>query len=170
MVKNSKGGNKAKKGAAKHFKASAMKQKLRKPQGEYEILAMVTHMHGNHCTVKTSEDREMKCFIRNKFRGRNKKDNFITSGTWVLIGIRDFNSTQNAACDLLEVYKDTEKAELKTELDESIWINLLEDSEKFKDMSSDVIFDESAGQSDIVYTDFISTNEEEEQEISIDDI
>jgi hypothetical protein len=57
------------------------------------------------------------CIIRNKFRGRGKRDNTVALGTWVMVGIRSWesnsgdNNTQK--CDLLEVYNDGEKEKLK---------------------------------------------------------
>jgi len=47
--------------------------------------------------------RLMVCFIRGKFRCRNKKNNMVVNGSLVLVGIRDFESSRDK-CDLLEVY------------------------------------------------------------------
>jgi cobalamin biosynthesis protein CobT len=73
------------------------------------------------------DDKERRCFIRGKFKGRGKRDNIIEVDKWVLIGIREFQQApgENAIksnskgkkememCDLLEVYSSGEKDTLK---------------------------------------------------------
>jgi hypothetical protein len=70
--------------------------------------------------------------IRGKFSGKGKRDNIVQSGTWVLIGVREWDikkeeekqeidtkSTKKAKlpqCDLLEVYTDNDKARLRNEI------------------------------------------------------
>jgi hypothetical protein len=51
--------------------------------------------------------------MRNKFRGKGKRDNTVSLGTWVMIGKRDFDSSDKPKFDLLEVYTDIEKQKLK---------------------------------------------------------
>ena len=55
------------------------------------------------------------CVIRNKFKGRGKRDNLIAPSKWVLVGIRDWEVRANGIqkCDLLEVYTDENKDTLK---------------------------------------------------------
>jgi hypothetical protein len=53
----------------------------------------------------------MLCIIRNKFKGRGKRDNILDSGSWVLVGMREWASKQDT-CDLLEVYNDGERDRL----------------------------------------------------------
>jgi hypothetical protein len=57
------------------------------------------------------------CVIRGKFRGKGKRDNVLAMGSLVLVGMRDYESSKNSNsknklenCDLLEVYRDTDKA------------------------------------------------------------
>lgn len=129
MVKNL-GGNKSK-GQARKFVNNNKQdgKKIRESEDPLEIYAQVTKVLGNGmynviCIDKTNR----LCHSAGKFRGRNKKDNFITLGTWLLIGLREYESggsnkkLQN--CDLLEVYNDTEKEKMKTSinLDWSIFI------------------------------------------------
>jgi hypothetical protein len=56
------------------------------------------------------------CLIGGKFRGRNKRDNHVVLNTWVLAGLRDFESddpTNIKNCDLLCVYDDADKEKLR---------------------------------------------------------
>jgi hypothetical protein len=58
------------------------------------------------------------CHIRGKFRGRGKKDNLVKNNTWLLVGLREWDKCKQAGdkmqdCDLLEVYNDEDKDELK---------------------------------------------------------
>ena len=55
------------------------------------------------------------CIIRNKFRGRGKRDNCVNIGTWVLIGEREWEATstdKKPKCDLLEVYNSSDVEQL----------------------------------------------------------
>ena len=74
------------------------------------------------CHVLCLDGITRLCFIRGKFRGRGKKDNLLTPGTWVLIGLREWeNNTTSSTdgkpsqkCDLLEVYGDMDKERLRS--------------------------------------------------------
>lgn len=114
MVKNQNGGNKSKKTARKLVTAP-VDRKVRLACEEGEIYAVVTKMLGNGMFhANDSEGKERLCVMRNKFRGRGKRDNIVTLGCWVLIGERDFESSASKPkCDLLEVYTDSEKMKLK---------------------------------------------------------
>ena len=84
-------------------------------------------MNGNTFDVTCIDDKERRCFIRGKFKGRGKRDNIIEVDKWVLIGIREFQQApgENAIksnskgkkememCDLLEVYSSGERDALK---------------------------------------------------------
>ena len=37
--------------------------------------------------------------MRNKFRGRGKRDNTVSPGTWVLIGIREWERCEKPKCE-----------------------------------------------------------------------
>jgi hypothetical protein len=56
------------------------------------------------------------CVIRNKFRGRDKRDNTISPNVWVLVGIRDWEARigKPQKCDLLEVYSDGDREKIKS--------------------------------------------------------
>ena len=117
MVKNDAGGNKGKGLARKHVNAAkcgASKQ-LRVAIDEAEKYAIVSKMLGNGmCYVRLldgSGGGDKLCIIRNKFKGRGKRDNILDSGSWVLVGLREWSSKQDT-CDLLEVYNDGERDRL----------------------------------------------------------
>lgn len=122
MVKNLTGG-KHKNKARKHMTAKPSNI-LRVSKNELEVYAQVCKLLGNGmCHVNTLDNRQLLCHIRGKFRGRGKRDNFIKIGSWLLVGLRDWEMTSNATstklnnCDLLEVYTDNDKEKLKmTEL------------------------------------------------------
>jgi hypothetical protein len=115
MVKNTSGGGNAKKQARKHA-GSSSSNILRVSQSPMELYACVTKMSGgNLCRVvaQHGHDRlEVCCHIGGKFRGRNKRNNYLSVGTWVLVGLRDWeNPVKN--CDLEYVYEKDETDQLK---------------------------------------------------------
>jgi hypothetical protein len=122
MTKNSGGGNKQKRQGRK-FLLSNTTTKLRESEDASELYAIVVKMSGGeNCIVKCIDqtDRgqvatERTCVIRKKFRGRHRRHNKLESGTWCLIGLRDWESKQDdkkEKCDLLEVYNDQDKLKL----------------------------------------------------------
>ena len=115
MVKNATGGNKSKK-QARGSGSSAPQQNIRKAKEEGEIYAAVTKIFGGpNCLVMCNDGVSRSCIIRNKFKTRGKRDNNITIGSWILVGIRDWEvrSDGTQKCDLLEVYSHYEKDKLK---------------------------------------------------------
>jgi hypothetical protein len=128
MVKNYGGGNKAKGFANKH--SSKKSTELRTSKDELELYAQVESMSGGTiCRVKTLDGTEMICHIRGKFRGRGKRDNFIGKGTWMLVGLREWENIEtktedkNAVlnCDVIEVYNDADKKSLKNTITNINW-------------------------------------------------
>ena len=115
MVKNDTGGNKGKGLARKHVNAAkcGSSKQLRVATHEAEQYAVVSKMLGNGmCYVRLlSGAGERLCIIRNKFKGRGKRDNILESGSWVLVGMREWSSKQDT-CDLLEVYNPNERDRL----------------------------------------------------------
>jgi translation initiation factor IF-1 len=126
MVKNMKGGCNGKKVAHKHAVKST-KSGLRISQNKSEIYGVVKRLNGNTFDVMCIDDKERRCFIRGKFKGRGKRDNIIEVDKWVLIGIREFQQApgehaiksnskgkkEMEMCDLLEVYSSGERDALK---------------------------------------------------------
>jgi initiation factor 1A len=117
MVKNDTGGNKGKGLARKHVNAAkgGTSKQLRVAVDEAEKYAIVSKMLGNGmCYVRLldgSGGSDRLCIIRNKFKGRGKRDNILDSGSWVLVGMREWSSKQDT-CDLLEVYNANERDRL----------------------------------------------------------
>lgn len=116
MVRNDAGGNKGKGLARKHVNASkgGGSKQLRVAADAAEKYAIVSKMLGNGmCYVNLLDGTigNKLCIIRNKFKGRGKRDNILDSGSWVLVGLRDWSSKQDT-CDLLEVYNDGERDRL----------------------------------------------------------
>jgi initiation factor 1A len=120
MVKNTTGGNKQK-GQARKFINARPSNKIRISMDEAEIYGQVTKLLGNGmCHINTLDGTKMLCIIRGKFRGRGKRDNILKTGTWILVGVREWEEKKDATssllnkCDLLEVYSDLDKEKLKS--------------------------------------------------------
>ena len=119
MVKND-GGNKGKGLARKHVTSGGSNKQLRVATEDGERYAVVSKMLGNGmCYVRllsgggggNGGSGDKLCIIRNKFKGRGKRDNILDSGSWVLVGMREWASKQDT-CDLLEVYNHGERDRL----------------------------------------------------------
>ena len=126
MVKNTTGG-KNKNQARKHSVLNRpIAQTLRLSTDALEVYAQVTKTLGNGmCHVYCIDKQNRLCHIRGKFSGRGKRDNFIALGTWVLVGLREWESSSNKQkqqhCDLMEVYNDQDKERLKSMLPDVNW-------------------------------------------------
>ena len=117
MVKNKKGGNRHKKMASKNNQPMG-RQKLRlAKENEGEMYGVVTKVFGNGmCDVYCNDNETRLLIIRRKFKGRNRRDNSVTLNGIVLVGIREWEvvaSGKKQKCDLLYVYNDYHKDELK---------------------------------------------------------
>jgi len=113
MVKNLKGGSKSKQMGRK-FVTAPVDRKVRLIHEEGELYAVVTKLLGNGMfTANDIEGKERLVVMRNKFRGKGKRDNAVMLGSWVMIGERGFETGAKPKCDLLEVYTDIEKQKLK---------------------------------------------------------
>ena len=117
MVKNKVGGNKAKKFARKNnIDPSSINKKVRYSEEADELYGVVNKFIGNgQVIVLCLDNKERLCFIRNKFSGRNKQNNLVKVGNWVLIGKRSWETTKDGKLeksDLLEIYDDREKYKL----------------------------------------------------------
>ena len=106
MVKNTVGGGKSKKIARKLTTSFAVKESTRFSTNELEQYALVTKIYGNgRCQVKTHDGLDIQCVIRNKFKGRSKRGNVVTIGTYILIGLREWEESSGyKTCDLMEIY------------------------------------------------------------------
>jgi len=94
------------------------------------MYAQVTKLLGNGmCHVICIDNKTRLCHIRGKFRGRGKRDNTVENGTWLLVGLREWETEKKSGdklenCDLLEVYSEFDKKRLKESIiiDWSIFI------------------------------------------------
>jgi initiation factor 1A len=130
MVKNTQGGKH--KNQARKFSTGnqRVQNKLRVAEDDCEIYSQVEKLLGNGmCYVIGTDGKKRLCVIRGKFRGRGKRDNTLVNGTWCLIGLRDYLSEpaegELEKCDLLEVYSDSDKQRLKSQLPGIDWSRFL---------------------------------------------
>jgi initiation factor 1A len=176
MVKNTTGGSKTKGQARKHLNAPVT-NKLRYSTSELEVYAKVTALLGNGMAeVICIDNKKRLCHIRGKFRGRGKRDNFISRESWLLIGKRDWESDDPKEikgkiklpnCDLLEVYTDSDISRLKNsiDLDWSIFVS----NERVVKEESDIIFNNEDDE-EIILTEKNTTVINDDEIIDIDDI
>ena len=106
MVKNTTGGNKQKGQARKS--GSSSNKNIRLSTSDEERYAMVSRLYGGKiCEVHTDNNLKLKCVIRGKFSGKFKRNNAISAGTIVLVGLRSWEK-ETTVCDLMEVYDASE--------------------------------------------------------------
>lgn len=130
MVKNA-GGNKSKGLARKNFAKRDAALRVAKEDGEIYAQA-VKVMGGSIASALDLNGEPLRVHIRGKFRGRGKRDNFISGGTWLLVGLHDWrgNSGEVRDCDILEVYSDTDKHRLKNTVTNIDWSRFLANDTK----------------------------------------
>lgn len=116
MVRNVQGGSKTKSQARKSSSTITHRTPLRLSSHPLEVYACVTKMYGHgNCLVHTVCDKELRCIIRNKFKGRSKRHNNIVTGTILLVGLREWESVDNyKTCDVLEIYDNEDHIQLKS--------------------------------------------------------
>jgi translation initiation factor 1A len=136
MVKNTTGGSKTK-GQGRKFITAKSNNALRLSHDESEIYAQVTKvLGGSMCHVLCIDDITRLCHIRGKFRGRGKRDNFVGNGTWILVGLREWEAEKSISskklenCDLLEVYSELDKDRLKSAVINVNWNNFIVNDNK----------------------------------------
>jgi len=188
MVKNVAGGNKSKGFARKNFVKGT--GALRVSEDDAEIYAQVIKVLGGAmCHVVDLNGRELLCHIRGKFRGRGKRDNYICNGTWMLVGLREWEketTEKRLNCDVIEVYSDTDKNRLKNTINSVNWNLFITNDNKtigtnsYDDYDDIVFTDESTQeyqkliQSQLSETKIknitIATTCDEDEEINVDDI
>ncbi len=115
MVKNKFGGNRHKKMASKDVKIiSTRKTRFVKEEGE--IYARVSKLSGGgHALIECSDGVERTLVIRNKFKKRNKRDNSINEGAYILAGLRLWEVVgpkKKQKADLLYVYGKSEVTDI----------------------------------------------------------
>jgi initiation factor 1A len=186
MVKNF-GGKNGKKIARKNAHSISelnANKKIRFANGTEEIYGIVTKCLGNgHFLIMCNDQKERLCVLRNKFTGRNKHSNLMTIGSWVIIGLREWETTKpnkKDKCDMLEVYTNNEKYKLLEECKVNLSFltqqeNILLNIEEQEDYNECVIFSESNTNADVEETgefnnDSIECENLNDDMIDIDDI
>lgn len=116
--------------ARKHVNGSSSQANkfLRVSLCKEEIYAYIVRILGNSmCLVKCFDGYERLCHIRGKFTGRSKRENALSQGTWVLVGLRQWDADKEFAskasktqkniqkCDLLEIYSSSEREKLRVQ-------------------------------------------------------
>ena len=167
MVKNTKGGNKAKKMARKQ-KAPVFQDKIRYATNKDEMYASVAKYYGNGRLLITCNDGiERQCVIRKKFRGRNKRGNEVSLGSYILVGRREWESSSKIeVTDLLYVYSGNQIDILKKtpEVNMSILSNNERNDYNQEDSSyMDFMEEIDKEESTINFSDEVTTSEEEEE-------
>ena len=90
---------------------------IRVCEEEGEQFGVVTQMLGGpNCRVACQDGQVRMCVIRSKFRWRNKRHNRLAAGSWVMVGVRTWETTAKGEqrCDLLEVYSDGDAGKLES--------------------------------------------------------
>ena len=114
MVKNTTGGGNAKKQARK-FQGKGKSEDLRKSEDASEIYAIVEVIYGNGLGIHTNDGNDIWCRIPGKFKGRNKRNNFVEKGAWVLVGIYEWDKSEvPKSCELLHIYDRNEIEQLRS--------------------------------------------------------
>ena len=116
--------------ARKHVNGSSQQANkfLRVSLCKDEVYAYIMRLLGNSmCMVKCVDGYERLCHIRGKFTGRSKRENALSQGTWVLVGLRQWDAEKEFAskvsktdkkvqkCDLLEIYSSSEREKLRVQ-------------------------------------------------------
>lgn len=160
MVKNTKGGSKHKKMARKQA-GPPVEEKIRYSSCEEEVYASVAKIYGNGRVLVTCNDGvERLCVIRKKFKGRNKRSNEISLGTYLLVGKREWNSVSEnklETTDLLYVYSENQANKLKYQ--DVINTKILMTNEKYNDNNNKKSQEENSN----LY--FIDEDTKEEEEL-----
>ena len=106
MVKNTIGGKKGKMLANKRMAGNGGNNKMRLSLNEYEIYVCVSKTFGGGMfEVINNEGKIYRAILRGKMKGPNKRHNFVSLFSILLIGIRSDLSDSND-CDILFVYDD----------------------------------------------------------------
>ena len=126
--------------------------------------------------VKGLDGKDRICTIRQKFRGRSKRDNTITVASWVLVGARDWETTKEGKkpkCDLLEVYSNTDVEKLKKlDIDWTVFSSIEDkNGQKMIEDEGSILFEDVIEEEDdSIKPNKLVYDEEDDDEIDIDEI
>ena len=92
----------------------------------------MTALHGNGMAeVLCNDEKKRLLIIRRRFKGRNKRDNFVSVDKILLVGLRSYevvSEKKKQKVDLLYVYNNEDISDLKN--DTTFNLNILPDSLK----------------------------------------
>jgi hypothetical protein len=112
MVKNTSGGNKAKSFARKHY--NQQNNNFILPSSQLEIFASVHKIYGNGIILTFNPSYGfINTHIRHKFSARNKRDNLISIGNIIIIGLREWEHPFYKNADLIYVFDHKEIQHIK---------------------------------------------------------
>ena len=195
MPRNTQGGTGHKKLASKDCVKHNTKTRLSEDT-EYEYYAQITAMvGGKECHVICQDGIKRLCHIRGKFSGKKRRDNILSKGIWVLVGLREFETKHEGAgqvcatsttgklnkldkCDLLEIYSDKDKDYLKAVLPANMYDCFTNENScksqeiNFDNNDSSQLIQELTKELDNGIGEAISMNmdEEEDEEVDFNDI
>ena len=181
MVKNKFGGNKSRRMGRKFLNTGPARTRF--SEDPDEIYACCVKMHGPQCDVLCLDNKTRLCHIRNKFKGRGKRDSLISIGTWLLVGKRSFETesdTKKGNCDLLEVYNDNDRKKLTQHHPDLSWsvfnsVQVIGSSSENDDSGITFVNDDTLEYEELLQTSngstgIIGNTIEEEDDLDIDDI
>jgi initiation factor 1A len=167
MVKNVTGGNKQKKEGRKNGTDRISSRPTRLVKEDGELYAQVLKTLGDgQLHVLCSDGRLRLCHIRGKFRGRGRRDNFATVGTFILVGLRGFESKRELTdkklenCDLMLVYADSEKEDIHKR-EKSIDWNIFSVNDETLKNADEVVVEFSENNVEDDYDTIMKTGKEE---------
>lgn len=168
MVKNF-GGNKTKRDARKHIAPQNDNHELRIIKEDGETYAVVKKILGcGQCLVTCLDGTTRNCIIRNKFKGRGRSNNAVEVGSWLLVGIREWEVRKNgkeSSTDLLHVYSSGGKERLlqKNDIDFSALLGTMKQiaENEGKHIDDDSAF-EFASNAEVSYQELLSNRKQDE--------
>ena len=156
MVKNNTGGNKSKKQARKGVALPTAVQNVRYVSETGEMYAVITTIFGGkNCQVMCDDGISRRCTIRRKFMMSRRGDNMIAAGTWVMVGLYDWEKRSDGTqtCDIIEVYSPGEKEKLKQTVNAKLLHHVVTASN---------VFDGNKNGNEFLFSNTLAYNEEEE--------
>ena len=172
MPKNKFGGSKHKKMAKKHI--NFVQRKTRYASSEQELYVCCNQIFGGgNIKVVSDKNIEYLCYIRNKFKGRGKRDNIVKVGSWLLVGKREYETVKTGKlqkCDLLEVYNEYDKLNLEQNVLDINWgifknVGIIQD-----ESTNNTLFEFTNDIPDDTPENDVSLNTISDEEIDVDDI
>ena len=114
MVRNVSGGSKTKSRARKDICEETHSNHIRLPECDLEKIAYVTKAFGGgRFEVQLEDSDKIHCIARGKHKGKNRRNNLISIGCLILIGLREWENPHKTS-DLITIYTPYEIEKLKT--------------------------------------------------------